>query len=46
VLKARAISGEYIVPFQHIGKVRPDLNDEGLVTRVWEWMDKEGGKSV
>ncbi|KAK4683691.1 hypothetical protein P7C73_g6541, partial [Tremellales sp. Uapishka_1] len=42
--QARTISGEYIVPFQRIGRARPDLNDRALVTRVWDWLSEQGGK--
>jgi retinol dehydrogenase-12 len=41
---ARKLSGEYIVPFQRIGKARPDLDDPLKVNRLWMWCEKQGKK--
>jgi hypothetical protein len=39
--KARILAGEYIVPFQTVGKARPDVLQEANVVRMWDWCEEQ-----
>ncbi|WVF71324.1 hypothetical protein IAT40_006127 [Kwoniella sp. CBS 6097] len=42
--EARWLSGEYIVPFQRIGRPRPDVEDNTRCEQVWRWCEQQGKK--
>ena len=39
--EARKLSGEYVVPFQRIGRARPDLENPKKVDGLWRWCDAQ-----
>ncbi|ORY32852.1 putative short chain alcohol dehydrogenase [Naematelia encephala] len=41
VEEARRLSGEYIVPYQQIGRARPDLNNPERIVALWKWCDEQ-----
>lgn len=43
-VEAERLSGQYIVPFQTIGKPRPDLLDQEVCKRLWDWCEEQGRK--
>lgn len=43
---ARSLSGEYIIPFQRIGRARPDLDDREKVDAVWRWCEAQAKRTA
>lgn len=39
--QARSMAGEYIVPFQRVGRPRPDVLVEANVVRMWDWCEAQ-----
>lgn len=39
--QAKKLAGGYIVPFQRIGRPRPDVLAEANVVRMWDWCEEQ-----
>lgn len=46
VAEARKLSGSYIVPFQRIGRPRPDALKRANQVRLWDWCEEQVKKHV
>ncbi|RXK39295.1 hypothetical protein M231_03374 [Tremella mesenterica] len=44
--EARKLSGAYVVPFQHVGRARPDLDDRLKLEQLWDWCDAQAKRHV
>lgn len=43
---ARSLGGQYILPFQHVGYARPDLEEKEKVEACWRWCEEQVRKWV
>lgn len=41
VTQARELSGSYIVPFQRVGRARPDSLKVANQVRLWDWCEEQ-----
>jgi hypothetical protein len=39
--QARELSGSYIVPFQRVGRARPDSLKVANQVRLWDWCEEQ-----